>query len=78
MFLLFAGNDYYPRGGAYDLQGRYETLEAAMQGHDPDKYEYGGGWANILWLGDMTIMKCFESSKWIEYAECMEAEQDSD
>lgn len=29
-FLVFAGDNYYPLGGFDDLQGDYETLEAAQ------------------------------------------------
>lgn len=30
-YLLFTGDTYYARGGACDLTGRYDTLEAAQQ-----------------------------------------------
>jgi hypothetical protein len=29
-YLLFAGDDYYPRGGMADLAGDYDTKEQAM------------------------------------------------
>lgn len=28
-FLLFAGHEYYPRGGALDFKGAFDTLEEA-------------------------------------------------
>jgi hypothetical protein len=30
-FLLFAGHDYYPEGGANDLIGRYESFPLALK-----------------------------------------------
>ncbi len=30
-YLLFAGSNYYPMGGVYDLKGRYETLQEAQE-----------------------------------------------
>ena len=29
MFLLFGGEDYYPRGGIADFRGRFDTVEEA-------------------------------------------------
>lgn len=30
-YLLFAGDQYYPRGGMYDLRGDFDTLEEAVE-----------------------------------------------
>lgn len=65
-YLLFAGNDYYPDGGAEDLQGRYETLEQAIASHEPNKYQYDGGWANVLCLDSLKVVKRFFRGKWYE------------
>lgn len=65
-YLLFAGDDYYPCGGAEDLEGRFGTLEAAVAGHEPTKYQPGGGWANVLCLGSLKIVKYFSRGTWYE------------
>lgn len=33
-YLLFAGWNYYPRGGFKDLKGIFDTLEEAQKGRD--------------------------------------------
>jgi hypothetical protein len=63
-YLLFAGDDYYPSGGAEDLQGRFETVDAAIAGHDPTKYKYEGGWANVLCLDSLKMVKVFNRGTW--------------
>ena len=68
-YLLFAGNDYYPDGGAEDLQGRFDTLDDAISGHDPAEHQYEGGWANVLCLDSMQIVKRFSRGKWYEPGE---------
>ncbi|MBY0438776.1 MAG: hypothetical protein K2W80_11330 [Burkholderiales bacterium] len=57
-YLLFAGEDYYPEGGAWDLQGRFDTIDAAIAGHDA-RFDYNGGWANVLCLNSLKIVKVF-------------------
>ena len=64
MFLLFAGDDYYPAGGAEDFQGAYESVEAAQTAHNPDVFYYKGGWANILDLNTLSIVMTFYHGKW--------------
>lgn len=63
-YLLFAGNDYYPRGGALDLKGKFNSIDDAIAEHDPNEFEYDGGWANILCLHDFKIVKLFERGLW--------------
>ena len=58
-FLLFAGNDYYPRGSANDLESTHNSKEEAIAAHDPNKYEYEGGWANILDTETMQVVWMF-------------------
>jgi hypothetical protein len=65
-YLLFAGDDYYPNGGAEDLQGQFETLEDAINAHDHNKYRHYGGWANILNLDPLGIVMYFNRGKWSE------------
>ena len=65
-FLLFAGDDYYPKGGAEDLQGRFYTLQEAIAAHDTGKYEYEGGWANVLSLESMQVAKRYSRGTWFE------------
>lgn len=66
MYLLFAGNDYYAEGGADDLQGWFETLDEAIKAHDPNKFTYDGGWANVLRLDNLKIAKHFSRGTWYE------------
>lgn len=68
-FLLFAGDDYYPLGGARDFQGEYDTAEEAVKGHDPSKYEYDGGWANIFNTETKEIVRVFDRGNWYKSIE---------
>jgi hypothetical protein len=65
-YLLFAGNDYYPLGGAEDFKGSFETLERAVSAHNSTEYEYDGGWANILNTESLKIEKSFNRGQWFE------------
>lgn len=42
MYLLFAGDTYYPYGGINDFKGRYNSLELAKQA--AQKFD----WAHIV------------------------------
>lgn len=63
-YLLFAGNDYYPNGGAEDLVGLYENLDDALEAHNQTIYEYEGGWAHVYSLVEMRIIAEFKRGKW--------------
>lgn len=63
-YLLFAGDDHDPIGGADDLQGKFDTAQAAIAAHDPNKYKYDGGWANILCVDTLEIVMEFYHGKW--------------
>lgn len=63
-YLLFAGDDYYPKGGAYDLVKSYSSVEEAINAHTPNKYQYDGGWANILDKDTLKIVKHFKRGLW--------------
>lgn len=65
-FILFAGDDYYPEGGAYDFKGAFKTLEEAIEFHDPNEYNNCGGWANIFDLENEEIVKKFSRGTWCE------------
>lgn len=65
-YLLFAGDDYYPDGGARDLIGAYDSIEAAVDAHDPKKFKYHGGWANILCVDALVIVGCFNRGTWTD------------
>lgn len=65
-FLLFAGNDYYPEGGAYDFHGSFVSIEEAVKGHNPKMYTYDGGWANIFDLKTEKIVKQFSRGTWYD------------
>lgn len=58
-YLLFAGCTYYPEGGAYDLQGLYLSCEDAMSSYDASN----DGWAHILSLATMTVVKRLKGRK---------------
>ena len=64
MFLLFAGNDYYPDGGAHDFQGAFDSVEKAKLAHDPDEFQYDGGWANIFDTDSLSISMRFSRGVW--------------
>lgn len=68
-YLLFAGDDYYPRGGAEDLKGRFDSVERAIEAHDPTEHDYEGGWANILCQDSLKIVKTFSRGDWYDGAE---------
>lgn len=55
-FLLFAGEDYYPGGGARDFQGAFDSFEEAVAAHALLKFEYCGGWANIMRTSDYKVV----------------------
>ena len=48
-YLLFSGDDYYPRGGVEDFVRSFESMSAITQ-HLKDLYEKGEepDWANAL------------------------------
>jgi hypothetical protein len=52
MFLLFMGDNYYPEGGAEDLVGLYDTLDAALAAAAREaageNYVFPFAWANVL------------------------------
>ena len=64
MYLLFAGDNYYPQGGARDLVGSYRSVDDAVKAHDPKRNRYDGGWANILDTRTLEIVKCFSRGTW--------------
>ena len=66
-YLLFAGDHYYPEGGAYDLQGKFDTIEEALAAHNPAAFDYDGGWANLLCLDTLKVVKEFHCGTWREH-----------
>ena len=62
--LLFAGNDYYPAGGAEDFIASFDSLEAAKTAHDPSQFKYDGGWANVLDTESMQAVAFFSRGTW--------------
>ena len=65
-FLLFAGNDYYPSGGAEDFIGSYDTIEDAIEARDACTFDYDGGWANIFDSKEEKIVRTFSRGTWTE------------
>jgi len=62
-YLLFAGDDYYPVGGARDFIGIFESMEKAIEKHNPSIYR-DQGWANIFSLKSLQIVKKFYHGEW--------------
>ena len=65
-YLLFAGNDYYPKGGANDLKGSFDTLDSAIAKHNPAEFRYDGGWANVLCTDSLKLVKKFSRGRWYD------------
>ena len=63
-YLLFSGNDDYPKGVADYLQGKFDTIEAAVAAHDLTAFEYDGDWANVLCLDTLKVVKEFYAGTW--------------
>lgn len=64
--VLFAGDKYDPTGGAGDMVGRYDSVEAAVAAladHPPSQFESGWGcaWAHILDVGPAAIVARWET-----------------
>ena len=61
MFLVFAGEDYYPVGGIDDLHSKHETIEGAKSVtfpvEDPDSFSFDGyEWAHIFDTEKMIVV----------------------
>lgn len=67
-YLLFSGEFYYPQGGAEDLRGKFDTVEAAVAAYDPSKH-YEGGWANVLCLTSLKIVRSANAGEWQEVSD---------
>ena len=61
-YLLFAGNAYYPSGGAEDLIGKFNSINEAEAAFNPSNYTLG--WANILDLDTLEIVKQIQSEEY--------------
>ena len=64
-YLLFAGNQYYPNGGAEDFIGFYDTVEHAQIASPRDD------WAQIAEIvnGSLVIRHTYYDGKWTQEAE---------
>ena len=62
-FLVFAGYDYYPVGGAKDLIGWFKTIQEAEACPKIGTFSYDGGWANILSLDSLEIVVKYSRGK---------------
>jgi hypothetical protein len=47
-FLVFAGEYYYPGGGAYDYLGGYDTRESAVERAKEELEDEYTDWAHVL------------------------------
>ena len=64
MYLLFAGEGYYPSGGAQDLIGKFDTIQQCEDKMLEIKDNYYGTWGNILSLETLKIVASFEEGIW--------------
>ena len=60
-YLLFAGAEFYPDGGAEDFIGCFESIAAAMDSFDKNLFD----WGNIFDMQSQKIVKSFDGD-WIE------------
>jgi hypothetical protein len=61
-YLLFAGNYYYPSGGAKDLVGSFSNLDEAIDCANKTMESYkedGDCWAHILCIKTLKIVKSY-------------------
>jgi hypothetical protein len=63
MYLLFAGDHYYPSGGWSDLKGRFSSKEEALEfykaGHrygDDEDYVHYWDWYQIVDMESMEVI----------------------
>ena len=57
-YLVFAGDDYYPSGGAGDFRASYETLEQAIMGGPR------GDWTHVATWDDETFPRLKIVKEW--------------
>lgn len=67
-YLLFSGHDYYPYGGAQDLQGRFDSVDEAIAAYNPDM----GEWAHVLCLDTLKTVRDLNYGEWVQFAESNE------
>ena len=71
-YVLFAGDDYYPSGGAHDYRGSFDTVEEAKDAPTP-AYSWNStpaDWAHIADGADGLRIIWYRRSKgWQEYVE---------
>ena len=70
-FLLFHGENCYPKGGAKDFKGSFETEKDAVDAYPVEQYimKWGGnsidnGWANIFDLKREKIILKYKDNLW--------------
>jgi hypothetical protein len=64
-YLLFAGSNYYPAGGMYDLIGAYASEQEAREAFVPDDHD----WAHIAEVGPGIVARKIASYRPEGYAE---------
>ena len=58
MFIIFAGEEYYPLGGAYDIISVHNNLNKALIAFDSAVKEYE--WAHIFDTNTSLLVKEFK------------------
>ncbi len=68
-FLLFAGDCYYPDGGALDFRGDFGNLQNAINYHSTLNIPtISGGWAHVFDFKEKKIVKWYStnSGEWTD------------
>ena len=63
-YILFIGEEYYPRGGAYDIHGYYNTIEEAKEAFKNELKLFVYPWANILCLTTRETVAHYQDGAW--------------
>jgi|TARA_B100000900_G_C20588892_1_gene720816 hypothetical protein len=57
MYIIYAGDEYYPRGGANDIVGYYDTYDLTLQKFQQIVHSYD--WIQVLDIDTKEIVKYY-------------------
>ena len=60
-YILFAGNNYYPNGGAEDIIGTFSSMEEAKEGYIEASMRSPYEWMHIYCISEGRIVYKVES-----------------
>ena len=58
-YLLFVGDDYYPRGGMHDYKGSFKSAESAKEYVETYHMEFYNDWYHIVDASTMNIVDSY-------------------